>query len=150
MDGSPSSAIAVSPLPESYSGASDKPSQISELYSPNASGRPLPTLPWQHLRNPDLQPVPHGLYGHCRYGLDLDNHFYENIQSLVGFMTSNTGNLLSGEADRAVPGLVSILAVVHSLTPGYQPEAIFQFAPGPGSVVVGITIVDRPIIAAHT
>jgi hypothetical protein len=86
--------------------------------------------------------------------VDMDStstiHFYENIQSLVGFMTSNTGNLSSGKADRAVPGLVSILAVVHSLTPGYQPEPIFQFAPGPGSVVVGVTIVDKPIIAGQT
>jgi hypothetical protein len=42
------------------------------------------------------------------------------------------------------------MAYVNSLTPGYQPEAIFQFAPGPGSVVVGVTIVDKPIIAGQT
>jgi len=86
--------------------------------------------------------------------VDMDStstiHFFgDDIQSLASYMTSNTGNLLSGAEDRAVPGLVSILAVVHSLTPGYQPEAIFNFAPN-GFDVTGISIVDKPIIATHT
>jgi hypothetical protein len=85
--------------------------------------------------------------------VDIDStseiHFYNDIQSLASYMTSNTGSLLSQTEDKAVPGLVSILAVVHSLTPGYAPQAIFDFAPN-GVAITGISIVDKPIIAGNT
>jgi hypothetical protein len=56
-------------------------------------------------------------------------------------LSSNSWNV--GEP----PALSGHLAMVKSITPGYQPEVIFQF--GPGSSIAGVTIVDKPIIAAH-
>jgi hypothetical protein len=74
-------------------------------------------------------------------------HFYNNPQNLASTLTSNTWGLLLTQAG-APASLISGLAMVHSLTPGYTPEAEFTF--GPGGEPIGVTIVDKPIIAAHT
>jgi hypothetical protein len=73
--------------------------------------------------------------------IDMDStsevHIYTpaSIAEVVSTLTS------LGGPNNALPfkGLFDI----HSLTPGYQPEAEFQFA---GPAVVGVTIVDKPII----
>jgi hypothetical protein len=79
-------------------------------------------------------------------------HFYGSTTYLANLASELTSNTYQGMlfSEMAPHNLIEGLAIVNSLTPGYQPEVIFQFAPGPGSVVVGVTIVDKPIIAAHT
>jgi hypothetical protein len=79
--------------------------------------------------------------------IDMDStstiHFYN--PATWADVGSNEAVLLSS----TVPDLVNLLAVVHSLTPGYAPQAELQFAPN-SPAIIGLTIVDKPIIAAHT
>jgi hypothetical protein len=81
-------------------------------------------------------------------------HFYNNPNEWASILTSNSRNEMIGMTNPPAD-LVGGMAYVNSLTPGYQPEAIFQFAPGPNGTtnydnVIGITIVDKPIVATHT
>jgi hypothetical protein len=83
--------------------------------------------------------------------VDIDStstiHFTDqDIWSSIG---SNVYAQLSGEVAKEVPGLVSLLAVVHSLTPGYAPQPELQFASN-SPAIIGLIIVDKPIIAAHS
>ena len=66
-----------------------------------------------------------------------------------GWAESLTSNYYNEMLNATHPpaDLIGGMAYVKSLTPGYQPRAEFQFAPGPGSIVTGVTIVDAPIIA---
>jgi hypothetical protein len=85
--------------------------------------------------------------------IDIDStstiHFTNNPASWANDLTSNSRNEMIGMTNPPAD-LIGGMAYVNSLTPGYQPEVVFQFAPGPGSQVIGVTIVDKPIIAAHT
>jgi hypothetical protein len=73
-------------------------------------------------------------------------HFYDAPASWASDLTSNSRNEALGMTNPPAD-LIGGMAYVKSTTPGYQPEVIFQF--GPGSSVIGVTIVDKPIIVAH-
>jgi hypothetical protein len=90
--------------------------------------------------------------------IDIDStstiHFYTNPNGWASDLTSNDYNEMIGMTHPPAD-LIGGMAYVNSLTPGYQPEIIFQFASGPNgttnySNVTGVTIVDKPIVAAHT
>jgi hypothetical protein len=80
-------------------------------------------------------------------------HFYTNTNGWASDLTSGDYNEAIGMTHPPAD-LIGGMAYVNSLTPGYQPEIIFQFASGRNGTtnygnVTGVTIVDKPI-AAHT
>ena len=81
-------------------------------------------------------------------------HFYNNPNGWASDLTSGDYNEAIGMTHPPAD-LIGGMAYVNSLTPGYQPEIIFQFASGPNGTtnygnVIGVTIVDKPIVAAHS
>jgi len=72
-------------------------------------------------------------------------HFYN--PAIWGDVGSNEAEQLGA----TIPDLVApLLAVVHSLTPGYAPQAELTFGGPAGLAITGLTIVDKPIIAGQT
>ncbi len=69
-------------------------------------------------------------------------HLTNQPASWGSILSSNSWNV--GEP----PALAGHLAMVKSITPGYQPGIVFQF--DAHGAILGITIVDKPIVAAHS
>lgn len=96
---------------------------------------------------------------HLHLGLSPGMTFLSPIDidstSSINFITSPsdwasdlTSNLWASMHQGGPPDLISGVARVDSLTPGYAPAVTFQF--GFSGQVMGMTISDKPIVTAHS